>query len=58
MSEIAEGAVMPMTQKSWPKTCATWGDAGIERINSLMQSAAEILASSPGCDWMESGNGK
>lgn len=58
MSEIAEGAVMPITQKSWPKTCATWGNAGIERINSLMQPAAEILASSPGCDWMESGNGK
>lgn len=53
MGEIAEGAVMPITQKSWPKTCAAWGDAGIERINSLMQPAAEILASSPGCDRLE-----
>lgn len=53
MGEIAEGAVMPITQKSWPKTCAAWGDAGIARINSLMQPAAEIVASSPGCDRLE-----
>lgn len=53
MGEIAEGAVMPITQKSWPKTCAAWGEAGIERINSLMQPAAEIVASSPGCDRLE-----
>lgn len=53
MGEIAEGAVMPITEKSWPKTCAAWGKAGIERINLLMQPAAEIVASSPGCDRLE-----
>lgn len=50
MGEIADSAVMPITQKSYPKTYAAWGEEGIERINALMQPAAEIVASSPGCD--------
>lgn len=53
MGEIADNAVMPITQNSYPKTWAAWGEKGIERINALMQPAAEIVASSPGCDRLE-----
>lgn len=50
MGSIAEGAVLPITRESYPKTHAAWGDEGIRRINELMQPAAEIVASSPRCD--------
>lgn len=53
MGEIADGAVMPITREQWPKTFAAWGEQGIERINALMQPAAEIAASSPECDKLE-----
>lgn len=53
MGDIAEHAVMPITQESYPKTYAAWGADGIERINALMQPAAEIVASSPGCDRLD-----
>lgn len=39
-----------ITEKNYPKTYAAWGPLGVERINALMQPAAEIVASSPGCD--------
>ncbi|RYE42613.1 MAG: hypothetical protein EOP24_31840 [Hyphomicrobiales bacterium] len=54
MGEIADGAVQPITRESWATTHAAWGDEGISQINALMQPAAEILASSPGCDRLES----
>lgn len=50
MGKIADHAVAPITQKSYPKTYAAWGVAGIARINALLQPAAEIVATSPGCD--------
>ncbi|AVS67848.1 hypothetical protein C8245_21185 [Paracidovorax avenae] len=53
MGDIAEGAVMPITRDGYPKTHAAWGDDGIQRINALMWPAAEIVASSPGCDRLE-----
>ncbi len=53
MGEIGESAVIPITEKSYPKTYAAWGEKGIERINALMQPAAELIASSPGCDRLE-----
>lgn len=53
MGEIAENAVLLITQKSYPNTYKAWGEKGIERINALMQPAAEIVASSPGCDRVE-----
>ncbi|EER62425.1 hypothetical protein AcdelDRAFT_0109 [Acidovorax delafieldii 2AN] len=53
MGEIADNAVMLITQKSYPNTYAAWGEKGIECINALMQPAAEIVASSPGCDRLE-----
>ncbi|GDY37682.1 hypothetical protein [Acidovorax sp. NB1] len=53
MGDIAEYAVIPITEKNYPKTYAAWGALGVERINALMQPAAEIVASSPGCDRLE-----
>lgn len=53
MGEIADGAVMPITQNSYPKMYAAWGEKGVVRINALLQPAAEIVASSPGCDRLE-----
>lgn len=53
MGEIADSAVLPITKKSYPKTFAAWGEKGIERINALMRPAAEIIASSPGCDRLD-----
>jgi hypothetical protein len=53
MGDIAESAVAPITEKGYPKTYAAWGEKGVERINALMQPAAEIIASSPGCDRLE-----
>lgn len=49
MGKIADNAVAPIT-KSWEKTYAAWGEMGVERINALMQPAAELVAASPGCD--------
>lgn len=54
MGSIAESAVLPITRESYPRTYAAWGDEGVRRINELMQPAAEIVASSPGCDRLES----
>ncbi len=53
MGEIAEGAVIPITRKSYPNTYEAWGERGIVRINALLRPAAEIVASSPGCDRLE-----
>lgn len=50
MGEIANGAIMPITQELWEQTYAAWGKDGVDRINALMQPAAELVASSPGCD--------
>lgn len=53
MGDIAEYAVTLITEKNYPKTYAAWGPLGVKRINALMQPAAEIVASSPGCDRLE-----
>jgi len=48
--KIASHAVIPITQKGYPKLYSAWGAAGIKKINSLMQPAAEKAARSPECD--------
>lgn len=48
--KIAPHAVMPITQKSYPKLYAAWGAAGVKRINELMPKAAQKAAASPDCD--------
>lgn len=53
MGLISENAVIPITKDSYPQTYEIWGTDGVERINSLMQRAAEAVASSPGCDKLE-----
>lgn len=53
MKKIADDAVMPITENSYPKTYTTWRAEGIARINALMQPAAELVAASPGCDKLE-----
>lgn len=48
--KIAPHAVMPITQKSYPKLYAAWGATGVNRINELMPKAAQKAAASPDCD--------
>lgn len=48
--KIAPHAVMPITQKNYPKLYAAWGATGVKRINELMPKAAEKAAASPECD--------
>jgi hypothetical protein len=48
--KIASHAVIPITQNSYPKLYAAWGESGIKKINSLMLPAAEKIASSSECD--------
>jgi len=48
--KIAPHAVIPITQKSYPKLYAAWGAAGVKRINDLMPKAAQKAAASPECD--------
>lgn len=48
--KIASHAVIPITQKSYPKLYAAWGASGIRKINSLMLPAAEKVAASSECD--------
>jgi hypothetical protein len=48
--KIASNAVMPITQKSYPKLYAAWGAAGVKRINELMPKAAQKVAASQECD--------
>ena len=48
--KIAPHAVMPITQKSYPKLYAAWGAAGVKRINELMPKAAQKAAAAPDCD--------
>lgn len=48
--KIAPHAVIPITQKSYPKLYAAWGAAGVKKINQLMPLAAQKAAASPECD--------
>ena len=48
--KIAPYAVSPMNQKNYPRVYQNWGFAGVKKINSLMQLAAEKVAESPECD--------
>lgn len=43
-------AVIPITQKSYPRLYAEWGPIGVKRINKLMPLAASKAAASPECD--------
>lgn len=49
-SKIASHAIIPITQKSYPKLFAEWGAAGVKRINGLMPLAAQKVAASKECD--------
>lgn len=48
--KIAPHAVIPITQKSYPKLYDAWGTAGVKRINDFMPKAAQKAAASPECD--------
>lgn len=48
--KIAPHAVMPITQKGYPKLYAAWGAAGVKKINQIMPLAAQKVAASPECD--------
>jgi hypothetical protein len=48
--KIGPYAVVPITQKGYPKLYADWGAAGVQRINALMPKAAQKAAASPECD--------
>ena len=48
--KIASHAVIPITQKSYPKLYAAWGAVGVNKINSLISPAAEKAAASNECD--------
>ncbi len=48
--KIAPHAVMPITQKSYPKLYAAWGATGVKHINDLMPKAAQKAAASSECD--------
>lgn len=51
--KIADGAIMEITERNYPKTVAEWGRDGVRRINELLPLAAEVAASSPQCDRVE-----
>jgi hypothetical protein len=48
--KIAPNAIGTITQKSYPKTFAEWGESGVKEINELIPLAAKKAASSPECD--------
>lgn len=47
---ISDKAIIPITKDAWPETYKKWGKAGVDKINSLMKPAAELIAASPDCD--------
>lgn len=51
--KIAPHAVIPITQKNYPKIFAAWGAAGVKKINQLMPLAAQKAAASPECDMVD-----
>lgn len=51
--KISSNAVIPITQKNYPKLYSAWGESGIKKINSLMLPAAEKVAASSECDKVE-----
>ena len=50
---IADYAITPITQKGYPKLYAQWGKAGVAKINSLLEPAAQMMANSSECDRLE-----
>lgn len=48
--KVRDGAVQAITRAGYPKTYEAWGEDGVQRINALMDDAAQIMASSEGCD--------
>ena len=48
--KISPHAVIPITQKSYPKLYAAWGASGVKQINDSMPLAANKAAASPECD--------
>lgn len=50
-SKISKDAIIPMTQKGYPKTYKAWGSKYIQRMNKeLMPKAALLVAHSAKCD--------
>lgn len=43
----------PYTRKSYPKTFARWGDAGVGKINRYRIDAAELVSENRRCDLVE-----
>lgn len=52
-SKISPDAAFLIEGEGWEKTRREWGAAGIKRINAAMSKAAEKVAGSPGCDYVE-----
>ncbi|MBH1745992.1 hypothetical protein I5V28_09185 [Stenotrophomonas maltophilia] len=51
--KISPDAVFLIEGEGWDKTRREWGSAGIERINAAMPKAAEKVAQSSSCDYVE-----
>ncbi|MNS07281.1 hypothetical protein D3C72_387200 [compost metagenome] len=47
---IEPGVYEPYTRDQYPKTFATWGNAGVKRVDALRAAAAETVAKNPVCD--------
>jgi len=52
-AKISPHAVIPITQKGYPKTYAAWGAEGVKRLNALMPLAAQKVARSTECDTVD-----
>lgn len=51
--KIARQALTTYTRTGYPKTFATWGDAGVARIMEHERRAALLVAQNPKCDLVE-----
>lgn len=51
--KISPDAVFFIEGEGWDKTRREWGSAGIKRINAAMPKAAEKVAQSSNCDYVE-----
>ena len=52
-TKISPDAVFLIEGEGWDKTRREWGSAGIKRINAAMPKAAEKVAQSSSCDYVE-----
>lgn len=51
--KISPDAVFLIEGDGWDKTRREWGSAGVKRINAAMPKAAEKVAQSASCDYVE-----